>query len=61
MVVAQDERTARTIGFISAIREDRECVPSFADGLRAQGVADAILTAVDERRWVECSPSSVGA
>lgn len=47
--------------FISAIREDRECIPSFADGLRAQGVADAILTAVDERRWVECSPSSVGA
>ena len=40
--------------FISAIREERECVPSFADGLRAQAVADAILKAVDERRWMDC-------
>ena len=43
--------------FISAIREERECVPSFAEGLRAQAVADAILRAAEERRWVDCSPS----
>ena len=43
--------------FISAIREDRECVPSFADGFRAQAVADAILKAAEERRWVDCSAS----
>jgi len=39
--------------FVSAIRENRECVPSFYHGMRAQAVADAILLAVKERRWVE--------
>ena len=47
--------------FISAIREERECVPSFAAGLRAQAVADAILRSAEERRWVDCPPSIVGA
>jgi predicted dehydrogenase len=37
--------------FVSAIREDRECVPSFYDGMRAQAVADTILAAARERRW----------
>ena len=39
--------------FISAIREERDCHPSFYDGMRAQAVADAILQAVNERRWVD--------
>ncbi|HXF64337.1 MAG TPA: Gfo/Idh/MocA family oxidoreductase, partial [Caldilineaceae bacterium] len=39
--------------FISAIREGREAVPSFYHGMRAQAVADAILQAAAERRWVE--------
>jgi predicted dehydrogenase len=39
--------------FISAIREGRECVPSFYHGMRAQAVADAILQATTERRWVD--------
>ena len=39
--------------FISAIREERECMPSFYHGMRAQAVADAILQAADERRWVD--------
>ena len=39
--------------FICAIRENRECVPSFLDGLRAQAVADTILSAAAQRRWLE--------
>jgi predicted dehydrogenase len=39
--------------FVSALREGRECVPSFYHGMRAQAVADAILQAAAERRWVE--------
>lgn len=39
--------------FISAIREQRECVPSFYHGMRAQAVADAVLEAAASRRWVE--------
>ena len=37
--------------FVSAIREGRDCRPSFYHGMRAQAVADSILTAVAERRW----------
>ena len=39
--------------FISAIRQGRECIPSFYHGMRAQAVADAILTAARTRRWVD--------
>ncbi len=39
--------------FVSAIREGRECRPSFYHGMRAQAVADAILKAAEERRWVD--------
>jgi len=39
--------------FISAIREDRDPVPSFFEGMRAQAVADSILQAASERRWVD--------
>jgi len=39
--------------FVSAIREGRECLPSFYHGMRAQAVADAILEAAASRRWVE--------
>jgi predicted dehydrogenase len=39
--------------FISAIVEQREAVPSFYDGLRAQIVADAVLTSYKERRWID--------
>jgi len=39
--------------FVSAIREGRECVPSFADGVRAQVVADAIIRAAEQREWVK--------
>ena len=39
--------------FVSAIREGRDCYPSFYHGMRAQLVADSILQAADERRWID--------
>ncbi|MBM3279511.1 MAG: Gfo/Idh/MocA family oxidoreductase [Candidatus Handelsmanbacteria bacterium] len=42
--------------FVSAIRQGRECLPSFYHGMRAQAVADAILEAAASRRWVEVPP-----
>lgn len=39
--------------FTCAILQGRECVPSFYYGMRAQAVADAILTAARTRRWVD--------
>lgn len=39
--------------FVSAIRESRECVPSFYHGMRAQAVAEAVVTASRDRRWVD--------
>jgi predicted dehydrogenase len=45
--------------FISAIREGRDAVPSFYYGVRAQAVADAILKAAEERRWVDIAEIDV--
>ncbi len=39
--------------FVSAITQQREAVPSFYDGLRAQLVADAVLQSHQRRVWVE--------
>jgi predicted dehydrogenase len=39
--------------FVSAIREGRDAVPSFYHGMRAQAVAESILQAAEERRWVD--------
>jgi predicted dehydrogenase len=39
--------------FVSAIVERRPAVPSFADGLNAQVVADAVIESFDSRTWVE--------
>jgi len=39
--------------FVSAIREGRDCVPSFYHGMRAQALADTILQAARERRWLD--------
>ena len=49
--------------FVSAIREGRECVPSFYHGMRAQLVADMVVKAAIERRWVdvpEIAPITAG-
>ncbi len=40
-------------GFVEAVRSGRDVPPTLADGLRAQEVVDAALTAARERRWVE--------
>lgn len=47
--------------FVSAIVENREAVPSFLDGLRAQVVADAVLKSHATRRWmaIENEPTSI--
>ena len=39
--------------FVCAIREGRDCVPSFYHGMRAQVVAEAILEAAASRKWVD--------
>jgi predicted dehydrogenase len=39
--------------FITAIREGRQCSPSFYDGALVQGVIDAALLSEKEKRWVE--------
>ncbi|MBM4050512.1 MAG: Gfo/Idh/MocA family oxidoreductase, partial [Planctomycetes bacterium] len=39
--------------FIAAIQEGRDCQPSFRDGVRCQAVLEAVVTAIQERRWVE--------
>ena len=39
--------------FVSAICDRRAAVPDFHDGLRAQVVADAVLAAFEQRRWIE--------
>lgn len=48
-------RYDQNIEFIRAIREQRPCVPSFAEGCAAQAVMDAALTSTAESRWVDVS------
>jgi predicted dehydrogenase len=46
-------RYDQNVEFVHAILEKRDCRPSFADGVKVQGVMDAILKSADERRWVD--------
>jgi predicted dehydrogenase len=46
-------RYDQSVEFIQAIVEQRECRPSFKEGVEAQRVMDAALLSVAERRWVE--------
>lgn len=39
--------------FVSSIVEDRDCVPGFDHGARAQAVADAVLVSDEKRAWVD--------
>ena len=39
--------------FIEAIREERDCRPSFYDGYVCQKIMDAVLQSNEERRWVD--------
>jgi predicted dehydrogenase len=42
--------------FVSAIREERPCRPSFEDGVRAQAVIAALVDSAREGRWVDVEP-----
>jgi predicted dehydrogenase len=44
--------------FIDAILNQRDCVPSFRDGVEAQAVTDAALRSAADGRWVELPPES---
>ena len=48
-------RYDQDVEFVHAILEERDCRPSFADGVKVQAVMDAALRSVDERRWVDVS------
>ena len=50
---AQTFRFDQAWEFVCAIREGRDCVPSFFHGMRAQVVAEAILEAAASRKWVD--------
>jgi predicted dehydrogenase len=41
--------------FISAIRDQRPCIPSFHDGARAQAIMDAAVKSAETRQWVDLS------
>jgi len=45
-------RYDQAVEFVDAIREGRDCVPSFRDGVKCQAVMAAVLQATEERRWV---------
>ncbi len=45
-------RYDQAVEFSKGIREGRDCSPSFEDGAKCQSVMDAILKAIEERRWV---------
>jgi predicted dehydrogenase len=49
----QGFRYDQAFEFVSAIREGRECQPSFADGVRVQAVIEAVVQSDRERREVE--------
>jgi len=46
-------RYDQDVEFIDAIVHDRPCVPSFADGVMAQAVMDAVVNASQRRRWMD--------
>jgi predicted dehydrogenase len=41
------------VEFIDAIVNDRSCAPSFADGVMAQAVMEAIVNSSQRRRWID--------
>lgn len=46
-------RYDQDVEFINAILENRECVPSFREGLQVQAVMDSIQISVRKRKWTE--------
>jgi predicted dehydrogenase len=46
-------RYDQEVEFITAIQQNRDPVPSFADGVRCQAVIDAVVQSTTERRWID--------
>lgn len=46
-------RYDQSFEWISAIRANRQAVPSFYDGARCQAVVDAVLASAQQRQWVD--------
>jgi predicted dehydrogenase len=46
-------RYDQDVEFVQAILEQRPCRPSFADGVKVQGVMDAILESAERRQWMD--------
>jgi predicted dehydrogenase len=52
-------RYDQDVEFIRAILAERDCIPSFREGVAAQQVMDAAILSAGEKRWVELpEPSS---
>ncbi len=48
-------RYDQDVEFVDAITSNRPCVPSFADGVMAQAVTDAVVSSSQRRRWEDVS------
>jgi predicted dehydrogenase len=46
-------RYDQNVEFVAAIREERPCKPSFADGAKVQAVVDSIVRSDAEGNWVD--------
>jgi predicted dehydrogenase len=51
-------RYDQDVEFVQAIEEQRDCRPSFADGVKVQAVMDAALLSAREQRWVDVNASA---
>ena len=40
------------VEFMDAIREDRQPVPNFVDGVKCQQVLEAVDTSIEQRQWI---------
>jgi predicted dehydrogenase len=43
------------VEFMAAIREDRQPVPNFVDGVKCQQVLEAVDLSIEERQWIRVS------
>jgi predicted dehydrogenase len=53
-------RYDQDVEFVYAILEQRDCVPSFAEGVKVQKVMDAVIQSAEQRRWVDISEGASG-
>ncbi|PYI53615.1 Gfo/Idh/MocA family protein [Paenibacillus flagellatus] len=44
-----------TVELMEALRDDREPMPNFRDGVRCQAVLEAVERSVEQKRWVQIS------